>query len=143
MNHDPTSSELYDAVQGDYSELVGEIGDLIEFNQIVSQQLLHFGRQLIGTLLDRVPFSGSSISDVSSETIDCVHLVCCYSAEEGPSSTGSAYREFAFSCHDFGRSVICRGRSHALAQSLDPSKGASKGGRSRNDGRWDRRRISA
>lgn len=87
-------------MQGDYGELIGELRDHFEFIQIVSHKLLDFGRQIIGTLLDRAPLRSGGTVDVSEETVDRIHLVFRKLAEEG------AYMSFAswsstLSRHDF------------------------------------------
>src|SRR5262249_14811353 len=97
VSQDLARIDLDYAVQCHYGELIGKIRNRVEFMQIVSQKFLKFGRQVIGTALDRTPFRGSSIVDVCSETVDCLHLACREPAQVG---AHSKFRNPAFSCHD-------------------------------------------
>lgn len=118
MRDDSASVDFDRAVQGHDGELIGEVADRIELMQIISQKLLYFGRQVVGAPLDRLALRHSSITHVSTETVDCINLVFRELAQE------CAYRDLASSdsaipYHDLTEQVISGGQSIRAHTEID------------------------
>jgi hypothetical protein len=75
MGQHPTGGDLYNTIQSDNRELIGEARNGIQFVQVVGQEFLHLSRQVISPLVNRAPLRYGRILDMFAEAINAVYFI--------------------------------------------------------------------